>query len=406
MDTSMIAFVNLIAGISWEPEIRGALVVLVGSVVLFGSVWLILTTNLGSRLGTLNSLAGFFGWMFIMGVVWWMYGIGLTGDAPTWQIDRESFVYGDDGIEGFGGDVSDLSGISITPANELVEIYCPGLVDATVSLQRDRFVTENPNLELTYDGPDHRFCIEPLGELLAVDEATIADEARAANDDLIDDAERRGVDDPRIQTEAELEASIAQEIRDEGVKLNQLTLSGLKAVAPDLIELAENDGLLDFNGWRLLSTGEAGEAIASADAGLVDSANETPFSGGDFLTQNVFERGGKDSKGADDGQLERFWLEIKNTVKFWHPEKTVVVQVAPTIEKEQVEGQAPPFPEVDPAGEVASVVMVRDLGNLRLPPALVTIGSLIAFLLLCWQMHLRDKKYAENVAAWDPSAEA
>ena len=41
------AFVTTVAGIGWEPEIRGALVVLVGSVVLFGSVWLILTTNLG-----------------------------------------------------------------------------------------------------------------------------------------------------------------------------------------------------------------------------------------------------------------------------------------------------------------------------------------------------------------------
>ena len=57
---SNFIFSPVIAGISWEPEIRGALTVLVGSLVLFGSVGLILNTNLGNRLGTLISLAGFF----------------------------------------------------------------------------------------------------------------------------------------------------------------------------------------------------------------------------------------------------------------------------------------------------------------------------------------------------------
>ena len=41
---------HIVAGIGWEPEIRGALTVLVGSLVLFGSVWLILKTNHGNRL--------------------------------------------------------------------------------------------------------------------------------------------------------------------------------------------------------------------------------------------------------------------------------------------------------------------------------------------------------------------
>ena len=45
----MLSTITVLAGIGWEPEIRGALVVLVGSAVLMGSVWLILTTNLGNR---------------------------------------------------------------------------------------------------------------------------------------------------------------------------------------------------------------------------------------------------------------------------------------------------------------------------------------------------------------------
>ena len=53
----MLSLANLLA-IGWQPEIRGITVVVIGVVVLMGSVYLILTTNLGSRLGFLVSLAG------------------------------------------------------------------------------------------------------------------------------------------------------------------------------------------------------------------------------------------------------------------------------------------------------------------------------------------------------------
>jgi hypothetical protein len=69
----------------WEPEIRGIVVVLISVGVLMGSVYLILVTNLGSRLGLLVSLAALFGWMTILGSVWWVYGIGLKGEGPTWE---------------------------------------------------------------------------------------------------------------------------------------------------------------------------------------------------------------------------------------------------------------------------------------------------------------------------------
>ena len=39
-----LQFLHIVAGIGWDPEIRGALTVLVGSLVLFGSVWLIPVT--------------------------------------------------------------------------------------------------------------------------------------------------------------------------------------------------------------------------------------------------------------------------------------------------------------------------------------------------------------------------
>ncbi|MFP5487662.1 MAG: hypothetical protein ACLGHQ_05090, partial [Acidimicrobiia bacterium] len=55
------------------------------TVVWMGSIYLIVGTNLGARLGFMVSFAGLAGWMALMGSVWWIYGIGLQGDLPSWQ---------------------------------------------------------------------------------------------------------------------------------------------------------------------------------------------------------------------------------------------------------------------------------------------------------------------------------
>ena len=74
-----------VLAIGWEPELRGLLTVVIGVVVLMGSVYLIMATNLGSRLAFLVALAGLAGWMMLMGMVWWIYGIGLRGPDPAWD---------------------------------------------------------------------------------------------------------------------------------------------------------------------------------------------------------------------------------------------------------------------------------------------------------------------------------
>ena len=72
--------------VSWDPAIRGILATAVGVVVLCGSIYLILGTNLGSRLGFLVAAAGLSGWCFLMFAFWAVYGIGYQGDTPTWQV--------------------------------------------------------------------------------------------------------------------------------------------------------------------------------------------------------------------------------------------------------------------------------------------------------------------------------
>jgi hypothetical protein len=79
-----MTFASMLA-ITWNPEIRGIIAVLVGFVVLCGSVYLILSTNLGGRLGFLVAIAGLAGWLATMGLIWWVYGIGLKGPDPSWK---------------------------------------------------------------------------------------------------------------------------------------------------------------------------------------------------------------------------------------------------------------------------------------------------------------------------------
>lgn len=70
---------------AWMFELRGILTVVIGVFVLMGSTYFILYTNMGARLAFLVSFAALAGWMFIMGAIWWTYGIGLKGPEPSWE---------------------------------------------------------------------------------------------------------------------------------------------------------------------------------------------------------------------------------------------------------------------------------------------------------------------------------
>jgi hypothetical protein len=110
---------NLLA-IGWEPELRGLLTVIISVVILMGSVYLIMMTNLGSRLAFLVVLAGLAGWMMLMGATWWIYGIGLRGPDPSWQPVPGASVLQDTEALRSGGVLETLPEIpeGATPAEE------------------------------------------------------------------------------------------------------------------------------------------------------------------------------------------------------------------------------------------------------------------------------------------------
>ena len=92
-----LAFID---GIGFDPFFRGFLSVLVGIIVLIGGTYLVIATNTGVRAGFIISMAGLFGWMFLMGIIWTIYGIGWRGTPPTWHLLEISVDDAEDSDDG------------------------------------------------------------------------------------------------------------------------------------------------------------------------------------------------------------------------------------------------------------------------------------------------------------------
>ena len=115
-------------------------------------------------------------------------------------------------------------------------------------------------------------------------------------------------------------------------------------------------------------------------------------SSGDFKLLDAFTTGGKPTLSDDPNRWDRISLWVTNSARITNPVKYTVVQLQSVVDQPTIPGEAPPRPVADVDEPVVSVVMVRDLGSVRLRPALVTIGSLLVFLALCHWLHVRDKE--------------
>jgi hypothetical protein len=259
---------SAVLAVGWEPELRGLLTVIIAVVVLCGSVYLLLGTNMGARLGFLVALTGLFGWMMLMGILWWVYGIGLIGEDPSWR-----------------------------------EVPGRTVIQDTSALRQAGVIESPPDIP-----PD----ADPQTEALAVRQV-----------------------------------------------------------------LAEE-------GWTEIDEADFGQAATAAGNFLQDTG---AFGPGEFQVTNLYETGG-----------ER-WPKINESIDFlafFHNPRYALAIVAPLEELRTEPGRAPVQAQIDPEGQRQYVYMVRDLGSRRLPSALLTIGSGIVFLALCWMLHRRDRIVAEN----------
>ncbi len=352
--------VELIAGLAWDPEIRGFLAVLTGVVVLMGSVWLLLATNSGTRLGTLIALAGFFGWMTIMAAIWWVYGIGYRGDAPRWEPVEIVEGLDSEGHLTFAAldEAEELRSEDLPTAHELVVDAYAGL--SSVSDPELRTEIEVANLEYGV--------------------VTVADLTADQTEDLTDQ-------------------EIAALADEEYAKNRATTLSELAAVAPSLID-PDDEAL---GGWTLLSTAQAGEAQASAIAILLESGDFSFSTQNEFKLLDAYSIGGKRGLPSEPSRWDRIETQIRTALTLQHPTRYGIVQLQAVLPEsiDNLPGQAPKRPIADPDEPVVSVVMIRNLGNLRLVPALVALGSLLIFLALCYMLHERDKVVMARVAEFN-----
>ncbi len=336
---------DIIAGLAWDPEIRGFLAVFTGIVVLCGSVWLVISTNSGMRLGSLIALAGFFGWMTIMATVWWVYGRGYTGDGPSW---------------------------------ELVEI-----------------VESSPGGHLEFAALDEAEALHPEDLPSAYDLVVASDDAVAKAEfgevtaETLTDDQTAGLSDEEIEEYVAVETA----------KNEATTLAELAAVAPRLID-QNAEALAD---WVLLSTAESGDAQASAIAFLLDSEQFDFHEQNEFKVLEAFTRGGKDSLPDAPIRWDRIEHQVATALQLTHPTRHGIVQFQQVTEAslDLKPGQAPPPVFADEDKPVVSVVMVRNLGNLRFVPAMIALGSFLIFCALCYMLHERDKVVTANRAAFE-----
>ncbi len=78
----------LLGALSWDPQVRGFLIFFAAVVVLPGSIYLLLATNLGARIGFLIAVAGLTGWMLLLSITWALYGQGIKGRDPSWKVQE------------------------------------------------------------------------------------------------------------------------------------------------------------------------------------------------------------------------------------------------------------------------------------------------------------------------------
>ena len=390
-----------IGGINWDPELRGLLTVALAAVLLAGTVWLLLVLNCGIRLGSMLALAGLFGWFTIMATIWWLHGIGYTGDSPSWEYEGTF-------SDAAGAEATGIEDAYVANVGELPDPNCEtGRIFPveetgwTFSPPRYRCLPRAIALAMHYSGPDRD---EVRAAVATVDTGTIRDRLQERNDLL-------AADDPRYLDGAAFEAEVAEQEAIEANRIDNLSLGALAALAPQVIEWAETLGYVDLGDWTLLSTAESGEAAASAEVFLVERDTfafvPTTVSGADgseepsvsplFVFEDAYETGGKPEAG--DGLWDRVANKISNSARITHPPHYAVVQARPAVPKAQVLGEAPPLPEPDRNGETFSIVMVRNLGDLRLVPALVAIGSGLIFLTLVLSLHWRDLRFRREQEA-------
>jgi hypothetical protein len=264
--------------LTWDPQLRGTLIVLTGVLVLCGSTTLVLTTNVGAKVGILLAAAGLAGWLMLLNIIWLGYGIGYKGVIPGWQVKEV------------------ITGDLVAHSTTHAVVGTPG----------------NPSSAFPQGG---------------------------------------------------------------WVKLKQG--SGLLATATPAADNA------------LIPPAAGAKAV---------SAFPPPFK----TTQDYLNIGGY-TKGGHNYLINLFgykiyWRVRHHQIYFRHQPHYVIIQAEQALPSVTLAGAATTLPAADPSKPVISIVMLRDVGSLRLPPILLGTSAFLIFAVMCWLLHEREKDIARRKA--------
>ncbi len=168
---------------------------------------------------------------------------------------------------------------------------------------------------------------------------------------------------------------------------------------------------VDLNGWRIVPQSSAGDAATVADNVLTTGSNAVFKDTASYKHLATFDYGGKPTRSEYCGDKEthphnlipgdpvcRLQYKFSKLTTFGQPTHYEVVLVQQVIPQETIPGHAPPLPKVDPSQPVIAVVLVRDLGQARLLPAVMFIISFSLFIFFVVLLHYRDKTLRKNLA--------
>ena len=353
---------TLLSAIQFDPNIRGLLVVATAGTILIGSIYLILATNSGMRNGFLIAGAGLFGWLFLMGLVWWMYGIGLKGRDPLWMPAEINF--------------SRTAGLATPEVNSLPAP--DGLPDAVETMKGFPLITA---IAKGAEGKDW----QPKTLSNVVTEATplVLVTSRDLQGGIRANVEKNSseflADKPETQALFKLpDDKLVDEIRSEA--------EALRSEVED-----------QLGGWCLLSESDPrrGEAVASADAELVatkafgDGTNSSKY-----IVNDVFFYGGKDSCSPvqERSLIGQMSFRVGSIFQPKNPKLFGVVTVTKAKSVTVAPGETPPAASRQEGASTVSVIMLRNLGNRRFLPFLFALGSGLLFAVFAMTLHSRDKR--------------
>jgi hypothetical protein len=272
---------HLLGVVTWDPQLRGALILLTGVLVLPGSVLLLLSTNLGLRLGVLIAAGGLAGLLLLLNIIWLMAPlgtgpIGYKGSASGWVIK-----------EIVQGDLAQHSGVH------------------AVTGQPGKPSTQFPN----------GWTFLPAGSSLLASAAPAAD-----------------------------------------------------------------------------------TALIPTPAGSKPAAFPAPFTTTqDYVGVGAWTKGGHNYLVNLFG-YKIYWRIRHHTIFLKHQPHYVVIRVQPSLPSITLAGAAATLPAPDATKPVYSVVMLRDVGSLRLPPILLGFGALVVFAVTVEKLHSRDREIARRRA--------